>query len=305
MLHCSDRSFYVGHTDDLEYRLAQHEQGALGGHTATRRPVKLVWCSDFPTRYEALAAERQIKGWSRAKKLALIREDWDRISALARSRRQKKERASTSSARTEEGGSLLSLLTSTPLPPRPVRPEPVEGLPFSSGATRLRLKPCPGTICEAVSSIDVEVFRPDASTLELRYLLAGNIAGLQMPPPAAPARTDELWRHTCFEAFLRTSGEGYFEFNLSPSNEWAAYRFTGYREGMQSLETRPPHIETCFGDDRFELLATLSLPASSSVRLALSAVIEEFDGTKSYWALSHPTAKPDFHHPDSFILELP
>ena len=105
MLHCADRSFYVGHTDDLDVRIAQHLSGEFGGYTSPRRPVKLVWCDEFPSRYEALAAERQIKGWSRAKKLALIRADWKAISALARNR-EEKERASTSSARTETAHTL-------------------------------------------------------------------------------------------------------------------------------------------------------------------------------------------------------
>jgi predicted GIY-YIG superfamily endonuclease len=84
MLHCADRSFYVGHSDDLERRIAQHQAGALPGYTATRLPVALVWSESFQTREEALAAEARIKGWSRAKKLALIRGDWDRVSMLAR-----------------------------------------------------------------------------------------------------------------------------------------------------------------------------------------------------------------------------
>ena len=99
MLHCADRSFYVGHTDNLELRLAQHRTGAFAGYTSTRLPVALVWSETFPTRVEALDEERRIKGWSRAKKLALIRGDWDRSSLLAR--RKNKERASTGSARTD------------------------------------------------------------------------------------------------------------------------------------------------------------------------------------------------------------
>ena len=83
MLHCADRSFYVGHTNDLQTRVAQHEAGEIASYTQIRRPVKLVWSPDFSTRIEAIEAERQIKGWSRAKKLALIREDWDLISILA------------------------------------------------------------------------------------------------------------------------------------------------------------------------------------------------------------------------------
>ena len=89
MLHCADRSFYVGHTDALDHRIGQHEQGLGGAHTQTRLPVKLVWCQEFGTRYEALTAERQIKRWSRAKKLALIRGDWGMISVLARNREEK------------------------------------------------------------------------------------------------------------------------------------------------------------------------------------------------------------------------
>jgi putative endonuclease len=102
MLHCADRTFYVGHTDDLDARIGAHQSGLIKGYTSTRLPVKLVWSDEFPTRYEALRAERQIKGWSRAKKLALIRGDWKAISALGRNS-EEKERASTSSARTEMG----------------------------------------------------------------------------------------------------------------------------------------------------------------------------------------------------------
>ena len=102
MLHCADRSFYVGHTEDLDARIGAHQSGLTKGYTSTRLPVTLVWADEFPSRYEALQAERQIKGWGRGKKLALIRGDWKPISALARSSEEKK-RASTGSARTEKG----------------------------------------------------------------------------------------------------------------------------------------------------------------------------------------------------------
>jgi tRNA/rRNA methyltransferase len=84
MLRCSDGSYYLGHTDTLERRVAQHERGEIEGYTHRRRPVTLVWQQEFPTRIEALEAERQIKGWSRAKKEALIAGDWARIGQLAR-----------------------------------------------------------------------------------------------------------------------------------------------------------------------------------------------------------------------------
>ena len=88
ILQCSDKSYYVGHTDKLERRLSQHGTGATGGYTATRRPVQLVWFEEFPTREEAKVVEAQVKKWSRRKKAALIagrieelrlaaRKDWE------------------------------------------------------------------------------------------------------------------------------------------------------------------------------------------------------------------------------------
>ncbi|MGN6355985.1 MAG: TrmH family RNA methyltransferase [Novosphingobium sp.] len=84
ILRCADGTYYTGHTDDLEKRIAQHRDGSLPGYTHDRRPVELVWVQEFPSRYEALAAEQRIKGWSRAKKEALIRSDWDAVQRLAR-----------------------------------------------------------------------------------------------------------------------------------------------------------------------------------------------------------------------------
>ena len=85
ILRCADGSYYTGHTDDLECRVAQHNAGDIPGYTHKRRPVKLIYCTDFPTREEALAAEMQMKGWTRAKKEALIAKDWDRLQALSKS----------------------------------------------------------------------------------------------------------------------------------------------------------------------------------------------------------------------------
>jgi len=84
LLRCSDGHYYAGHTDDLDARIAQHQAGAIPGYTQKRRPVTLVWSDRFPERDQAFAAERQIKGWSRAKKEALIRGDWEALSALAK-----------------------------------------------------------------------------------------------------------------------------------------------------------------------------------------------------------------------------
>jgi predicted GIY-YIG superfamily endonuclease len=98
ILHCRGGAYYAGHTDNLEARIAAHESGLIKGFTSERLPVTLVWSAEFPTRYEALSMERRIKGWSRAKKMALIRGDFDALSTLARS----KDGPSTSSGRTEE-----------------------------------------------------------------------------------------------------------------------------------------------------------------------------------------------------------
>ena len=100
LLRCGDGSYYAGHTDNLDHRIGQHRIGRGSDYTARRQPVALVWSQHFSSRLEALAAERQIKGWSRAKKEALIAGDWARISLLAQSR---KTRPSTSSGRTEDG----------------------------------------------------------------------------------------------------------------------------------------------------------------------------------------------------------
>ncbi len=97
MLHCRGGSFYTGHTDDLDTRIAQHKSREIKGYTSERLPVELVWSQDFASRQEAFEAERQIKGWSWAKKLALIREDWNAVSLHAR----KKDGPSTSSGRAE------------------------------------------------------------------------------------------------------------------------------------------------------------------------------------------------------------
>jgi hypothetical protein len=123
---------------------------------------------------------------------------------------------------------------------------------------------------------------------------------------------DGLWRHTCFEVFISEKGrQSYWEFNLSPSGEWAAYAFKTYRDGERIEDDGlHPEIVVRSAANIFELEAIVRLDRlplarpGTSLRLGLSVVIEENDGTLSHWALKHPPAKPDFHHPDSFALEL-
>ena len=174
------------------------------------------------------------------------------------------------------------------------------------------LKLHPDSRCAAVTHIDVAVARAHGQ-LTLTYLVTGKISDLHLPPPTARVRTDGLWQHTCFEAFVRrTPSPRYYEFNFAPSTQWAAYRFRGYREGMVSVEDMPSPLiesrqnaETYSLQAAFKLDAQLSLPADATWHLNLTAVIEEANGNKSHWALAHPPGKPDFHHPDCFALELP
>jgi putative endonuclease len=98
MLRCADGSYYVGSTrTTLEARMAQHDSGALGGYTARHRPVTLVLAQEFQQITDAIAAERKLKGWSRAKKEALIRADYEALRLLARGPRAS-DRADASSA---------------------------------------------------------------------------------------------------------------------------------------------------------------------------------------------------------------
>ena len=88
MLRCADRSYYVGSAtgDDLSRRIAEHQSGAYPGYTSSRRPVTLVWSENFERIVDAIAAERKIKGWSRAKKEALIQGDWPSVKSLSKRR---------------------------------------------------------------------------------------------------------------------------------------------------------------------------------------------------------------------------
>ena len=160
----------------------------------------------------------------------------------------------------------------------------------------------------AATSVEVHLAWPAPGKLALTYVVSGDIAALKLPAPAAGGRTDELWRHTCLEAFVgAANGAGYYEFNLAPSTQWAAYGFSGYREGLTPAEPfDDPEVSVEPEADRFVQRATLNLSdlpglhPDADWRLALTAVIEQRDGLKSYWALAHPAGRPDYHHADSF-----
>lgn len=128
-----------------------------------------------------------------------------------------------------------------------------------------------------------------------------------IPEPAEPMRADELWQTTCFETFLRIRGEdAYREWNFAPSGEWAAYDFTSRREGKSDPEVAPPYIRVEDNLTWWALGATIAVDSIPAWTLGLSAILEEKDGTKSYWALAHPEGdKPDFHDPACFAAHLP
>lgn len=143
--------------------------------------------------------------------------------------------------------------------------------------------------------------RFDAATATLDYAVAGPPP--IWPAPAAPRRADGLWRTTCFELFVRGGpGPGYAEFNFAPSGEWAAYRFDARREGMRKLETAPPVI-AARGTGIRVTLDLAALPRGHW-QIGLTAVIEEADGSRSFWALTHPADQPDFHDPRGFALAV-
>ena len=202
---------------------------------------------------------------------------------------------------------------------------------------RLSLSPHPDTPCGPLTGIEVEVARLNPLRLELRYVLRGAAHKIRTHPPRGSVRTDALWMHTCFEAFLRVGGEeDYLEFNLAPTGDWAAWRFRRYREGMEAAKgmgasilgaeqrrrpmdpQRRAQLEAVGFDtlQRFEpsffslrtgisFDRTMGLALDRPWHLGLAAVIEENNGRMSYWALAHPPGKPDFHHPDCFQVELP
>jgi hypothetical protein len=177
---------------------------------------------------------------------------------------------------------------------------------------RLPLRLHADSLSLAATHIDVDVARPHPGSLVLRYFVTGKTGGLCLPPIAAPVRSEELWQRTCFEAFVRCPGcDRYYEFNFAPSTQWAAYQFDGYRSGMREASgVSAPPIAVKASAALFRLQASLELdqlsdlPRDARWRLGLSALIEETSGRKSYWALTHPRGKPDFHHPDCFAHEF-
>ena len=160
----------------------------------------------------------------------------------------------------------------------------------------------------AVTSVQVALERLGPDRLWVRYMIHAPLDDLAIPGPSDPIRADDLWKTTCFELFLRDPEEdGYTEFNFAPSGQWAAYRFSSYRNGQSPLlMPELPRIELTAADDQLDAEVVIETAGIEGSQLSLTTIVEERDGTKSYWALSHPPdGPPDFHHPACFTLELP
>lgn len=144
--------------------------------------------------------------------------------------------------------------------------------------------------------------------LRFRYVVHGEVGRIALPANTTPQHMDNLWRHTCFEAFITAEDQrSYVECNFSPSSAWATYRFSRYRRGMAAIvPAEPPHISLHTARDSLVLDVKFRLNefANCPLRISLTAAIEDTAGSLSYWALHHPSAKPDFHHRGGFILRL-
>ena len=172
----------------------------------------------------------------------------------------------------------------------------------------------PDTPTDAVRGLAARVRRMLEGKLAVTYILEADLHRLRVPAAGAPRVAEGLWQHTCCEIFIAGKGlPAYREFNFSPSGEWAAYAFDGYREpstGGLHAAVPAPQIAVREETGRLELEAVIPLDhihelhSCTCLSLALSAVVEECDGALTYWALRHPPGKPDFHHPAAFALEL-
>lgn len=144
------------------------------------------------------------------------------------------------------------------------------------------------------------------ATTNIWYGIGAPAERFVIPKLAEPWRAEGLWQTTCFEAFFRPAGEeSYREWNFAPLGNWAAYDFSGYREDMIRADVEsPPYIRMEDNFTWWTVGATIAVDAETDWRLGLSAVLEERDGTKSYWALAHAADTPDFHAADCFAARL-
>ena len=170
----------------------------------------------------------------------------------------------------------------------------------------------PFNLSESNSKINItgNIIR-DNNKLNLKYLLQGDLSRIIIPSAVTvPTRKDELWTTTCFEFFLGIKDSPkYWEFNLSPTSNWNVYRFTNYRQAMKketAFTILPFNVrqETNSLNINLEINLDLIINLDTDLEIAISTVIEDRDRNIDYWALIHPDTQADFHHRDSFIIDL-
>lgn len=163
-------------------------------------------------------------------------------------------------------------------------------------------------VLAATITARVDLERTPRITLE--YVLTGDLAVLAIPRRTSSARAERLWEHTCFEAFIAPARvTRYCELNFSPSTEWAAYEFDGYRQGMRALELAvPPVVRVAETKSELRVTAGIELGGFADAlwpwRIGLTAVVEDRGGNRAHYALLHPRDKPDFHDAAAFTVLL-
>lgn len=147
--------------------------------------------------------------------------------------------------------------------------------------------------------------------LQIKYLLAGNLAAIVIPPLSKkPIRQANLWEHTCLEFFLGLQdAPRYWEFNLSPSGDWNIFRFANYRQGIRedlAFNSLPFAVwqDTSYCQLNLEIDLNQIIDPEENLEIGITAVIESQEQRLSYWALTHTTSAADFHQRDSFTINL-
>lgn len=166
------------------------------------------------------------------------------------------------------------------------------------------------------ATVNVQFFKKRAH-FQIDYCLQGALDSLLLPPDLKKKeeRAHDLWKETCFEAFLKIKGlNSYLEFNFSPSGNWNCYYFDSYRAGMRDfLDIKNMTLNfhsgkelnlKCLFDLELSEDSDLTILNNDNLRMGLSAILFQKSKGPSYFALAHPASLPDFHHEKSFILNL-
>ena len=137
---------------------------------------------------------------------------------------------------------------------------------------------------------------PTPSGCDAEFRFEGKIGAIKVPEPGPSARTDNLWKTTCFEIFWQPIGGTYYrEFNLSPSGRWAAYDFDSFRESMRDAPVDAIAVSCSHDDNELVLKASIAAELPAPAQVALNAIVEHLDGGMQFWALAFPPGKPEFH----------